>query len=440
MRNVHKLKASITIFARLIIAMIKRRMTRMKSNSLLKATGLCLLFALLLTSYNWSKVKGVSPTTVFENSGHTIDITKKITPHSPIQATIDKMSLKEKIGQLVMVGVDSTSMDRRIKKLIQQQHVSGAILFTKNLESVQQAKQLINNLKKSNANNPASLFIGIDEEGGRVSRMPEEFLSTPASREIGDSADLNWAYHTGQVIAMKVASLGFNINFAPVLDIDSNSNNPVIGDRSFGSSPAKVSDFGITQMKGMQSEQVISVVKHFPGHGDTTSDSHIQLPTIDHPKSRLMQVELLPFQRAITKGADAVMVGHLLVTAYDNDSPASMSKTIISGLLREELDFNGVVVADDMTMGAIQDNYDIGEAAVQSIKAGSDLILVCHDYDNAESVINGIKYAVQADEITEMRIDQSVERILKLKQKYQLTDASIEHVAIDEINQAIKTW
>jgi beta-N-acetylhexosaminidase len=215
----------------------------------------------------------------------------------------------------------------------------------------------------------------------------------------------------------------------------------VIGDRSFGSKADVVSKLGIQTMKGIQSQNIISVVKHFPGHGDTSVDSHIGLPTVNNDLDRLNSFELIPFAEVIKSGADAIMIAHIQLPKIDPNHPASFSQIIISDVLRKNMKFDGVVITDDMTMGAIVNNYDIGEAAVKSIQAGSDIILVCHDFAKQEAVIKAIQMAAENGVIAPERIDQSVYRILKLKQKYGLTDAIVPGAdphMIESINNKIK--
>ncbi|MPN25095.1 Beta-hexosaminidase [bioreactor metagenome] len=229
------------------------------------------------------------------------------------------------------------------------------------------------------------------------------------------------------------------MNFAPVLDVNSNPKNPVIGSRSFGSNPDIVSSLGVETMKGIQEENVIPVVKHFPGHGDTSVDSHVGLPTVNSDLDRLQNFELIPFAKAIENDADMVMIAHILLSKIDSENPSSMSKTIITDILRNNLKFDGVVITDEMTMGAIIKNYSLNEAAVKSVSAGTDIILVGHGYNNEIGVINALKSAVSKGEISQERIDESVYRILKLKEKYNLKDEIINSVDVNKINNKIKT-
>lgn len=357
----------------------------------------------------------------------------------PIKEKIKDMSLEEKIGQLVIVGVDGYENDEHSKQLIEKYHVGGFILFKTNIQDSKQMLSLLNSLKESNSVNKTPLFLSIDEEGGRVSRMPDEFLKFPTNKKIGELNDSNLSFQIGSIIGEELKSFGLNMNFAPVLDINSNPKNPVIGDRSFGNDANIVSELGIQTMKGLKSQNIISVVKHFPGHGDTSVDSHIGLPKVNNDIDRLKSFELVPFSAAIENKVDAIMIAHILLPKIDAENPASFSKTIISDILRKDMNFDGVVITDDFTMGAIVKNYDIGEAALKSIQAGSDIVLVCHEFDKQETVINALKTAAETGKISLDRIDQSVYRILKLKQKFALSNETIE-TTVDpkSINDKIK--
>ncbi|MFU0825613.1 beta-N-acetylhexosaminidase [Clostridium sp.] len=366
----------------------------------------------------------------------TIVITEQV---DPIEEKINAMTLDEKIGQMFIVGIDGYDLNDNSKSLIEKYKVGGFILFKDNIKNVNQLLSLTNSLKMENSSNKIPLFLSVDEEGGKVTRMPDELKSFPTNKVIGKINDEDFSNKIGKTIASEIKSFGFNMDFAPVLDINNNPKNPVIGSRSFGSNPDVVTKLGIETMKGIQSENVISVVKHFPGHGDTSVDSHIGLPSVNNDLKRLEEFELIPFKNAIENKADAVMIAHILLPKIDEKNPSSMSKTIITDILRNNLKFNGVVITDDMTMGAITKNYDINDAAVKSIKAGSDIVLICHGYDNEIKVINSLKNAVLKGEITEERIDESVYRILKLKEKYDLKDEIIKSVDVEKINNDIRS-
>ncbi|MET0959132.1 MAG: glycoside hydrolase family 3 N-terminal domain-containing protein, partial [Psychrobacillus psychrotolerans] len=222
-----------------------------------------------------------------------------------------------------------------------------------------------------------------------------------------------------------------------VLDINSNPENPIIGDRSFGKDAQKVSELGIQTMEGIQSEQVIPVIKHFPGHGDTAVDSHKELPIIQKSLKDLQGLELIPFKKAINHGTEVVMTGHILLPKIDPTYPASLSEKIIKGILRKQLGYEGIIITDDMTMKAIVNTFEIGEAAVSAVKAGNDIVLVAHDYANVIKAKDAILQAVKTGEISEQRIDESVNRILSIKKKYNLSNTQLDGVNIQELNQSI---
>lgn len=354
-----------------------------------------------------------------------------------LQAQIASMTLKEKIGQMTLVGLEGYTLNEQIKEMIDTYHTGGILLLGGNVKHSDQLLTLANSIKHYNSKHTIPLFLGVDEEGGRVSRVPNELKSIPSSQHIGKINDEEISYKVGTVLAKRAQAFGFNMNFAPVLDINSNPNNPVIGDRSFGSDSGIVSRLGIQTMKGIQAKSIIPVVKHFPGHGDTSVDSHIGLPTVHHDLNRLKSFELIPFIEAINNDADAVMTAHILLPEIDPDHPATMSKTIISDLLRDQLNFNGVIMTDDMAMGAIIKNYDIGDAAVRAVMAGVDIIMVAHTFDNQVAVITALYEAVQAGKISEERINKSVYRILSLKQKYNITDQEVDPISVKELNKEI---
>lgn len=369
------------------------------------------------------------------------DINKKEeikTQRDEIKELIDSMSINEKIGQLMIVGFNGTSVDENINDLIKTSYIGGVILFGNNVESLNGVTELINNIKLSNMNNKIPLFISVDEEGGVVSRTPNEFLKLQSSLFIGAYNNKEMCYEVGEIIANELKLMGYNMDYAPVLDILSNPNNTVIGSRAFGRDADIVSNLGISVMKGINENNVIPVVKHFPGHGDTSVDSHYGLPLVEKNLNELKELEFIPFQNAINSGADAIMVSHILLKNIDSENPATMSKKIVSDILRDEMNFKGVVISDDMTMAAIMDNYDIGEASVKAINAGVDIILVCHGYDNEIKVLTSISEAVNSGEITEERLDESVYRILSLKNKYDLSDTTkMNSIGIEEINNKI---
>jgi beta-N-acetylhexosaminidase len=355
-----------------------------------------------------------------------------------ISEMIAGMSLDEKIGQMIIAGISGTTFDANAKNLITKYKVGGIIFYTNNLVNPEQTVQLLNQMKSENVPNPLPLLLSIDQEGGKISRLPGGLISFPTNKEIGSINNSQFSYKVGTLLGRELKGYGFNLDFAPVLDVNSNPKNPIIGDRSFGNNPEIVSKLGIQTMKGIQSQNIIPTVKHFPGHGDTSVDSHLELPIVYKSLTELKKLELIPFERSIDNGADVVMVAHILLPKLDAKFPASMSKKIMTDILRKQLNFSGVVITDDMTMKAITDHYNMGIAAVDSVKAGSDIILVAHDYNKVKETISSLKTAVQKGEISEQRINESVSRIIKLKRKYAVNNSKVGSVNIGQMNQAIK--
>ncbi|MBS6042611.1 MAG: beta-N-acetylhexosaminidase [Clostridium baratii] len=358
-------------------------------------------------------------------------------PKDEILETISNMSLDEKIGQLVVSGFYGTTLDENILKLIKEDKISGVILFNRNVKDSNTLLSLNNSLKESNKNNQLPLFISVDEEGGLVTRMPKDIKRLPTNKYIGSLNNKDLSYKVGEILGEQLSYFGFNMNFAPVLDINSNPNNPVIGDRSFGNNKDTVAILGTSTMKGIQSKNIISVVKHFPGHGDTSVDSHVNLPVVNYDINRLKSFEFVPFKTAIQNGADAIMVGHILLPKIDSKCPSSMSYEIVTNILRKDLGFNGLVVSDDMTMGAITKNYSIEEASIKAINAGVDLLLVCQKYENTENVLKALKEAVLNGTISKERLDNALYNIISIKKKYLLNKEYDNDITIDDINQKI---
>lgn len=351
-----------------------------------------------------------------------------------ISKQIKAMTIEEKIGQLIIVGFEGTNINEEAIKYIEDFKVGGFILFSRNIVDENQTLELLNDLKEANSNNDIPLFLSIDEEGGRVSRLPKSFVKLPEATNLGNKNDPNISYKFGQTLGERVKSLGFNMDFAPVLDINSNPKNPVIGTRSFGNTVEIVKNNGIEVMMGIKDTKVIPAAKHFPGHGDTSIDSHVNLPKVDKTMEKLKNFELIPFIAAIEKDIDIIMVAHILYSDIDQDQPATMSPKIIGGLLREELGYEGVVVSDDMTMGAIVENYTLEDGTLSFIKAGGDIALICHGNENPGKVLEKIKEAINTGELSEEYIDEKVYRILKLKAKYELEDNVIQEVDLKTLN------
>lgn len=352
-----------------------------------------------------------------------------------INQKIRAMSIDEKIGQLIISGFEGTEINSDVQKLISEYKIGGFILFSRNIKDNYQTRELLNGLKNENSNNDHPLFLSIDEEGGRVSRLPKDYIKLPTAMDIGNKNKEEISYNLGQILGKRAKSLGFNVDFAPILDIYSNPENTVIGDRAFGSTVERVVDNGLNVIEGIRSINIIPAAKHFPGHGDTLIDSHLSLPKVEKTLEELKSFELKPFNEAIKKDVEMIMIAHILYPNIDKKYPSSMSNKIIGEVLRKDLGYKGVVVSDDMTMGAIRENYSIEEASLEFLKAGGDIALVCHGIQNTISTINHIKKSVEVGELSVEQLDEKVYRILKLKEKYKLEDEIIEEIDIEELNK-----
>jgi beta-N-acetylhexosaminidase len=326
------------------------------------------------------------------------------------------MTSREKIGQLFMVGFMGTTITPELAAFIKDYKPGGVILFSRNLETVEQIVELTNDLQRCSPK--SSLLISIDQEGGRVSRLPEGFTIFPPCELIGRCNSTELAYAAAATIAKELRAVGINMNMAPVLDVNSNPDNPVIGDRAFGSSSDAVIEMGLVTAAGLQDNNVVACGKHFPGHGDTNVDSHKELPVVESSRERLEAVEFPPFRRAAAAGVATMMTAHVLYKALDDRLPATLSPDIITHLLREQMQYDGVVLTDDLEMHAIVDHYGPGDAAVHALLAGCDVLLICKDRKREIAAFEAVEKAVSSGTIDAARLDQSVARIQRVKQRY----------------------
>ena len=366
----------------------------------------------------------------------------------PIAEAVAAMSTEQKVSQLLVAGIEGTQLGQDAVQAVQDYQVGGVILFGRNVESAWQLAELTNGLKDLNGDY-TPLFLCVDQEGGRVDRMPPEVERTPSAWSVGQTLDtegVGAAY--GALLAEECAAFGFNMDFAPSLDIWSNPDNTVIGDRAFGNDWEWTAFFGMSAVESMEEQGgVIPVVKHFPGHGDTSVDSHVALPVVDKSLEELWQSELVPFNMVLNQedyfgaqagpSAPAVMVAHILLSQVDPDYPASLSHRVVTGLLREEMGFDGVVCTDDLTMGAVSNTYGMGEAAVLAVEAGCDLLLVCHGADNLTAARDALLEAADSGRLSPERLDESVKRILSLKAEYGLTNDPVDTPDVDALNARI---
>ncbi|MDT7042593.1 beta-N-acetylhexosaminidase [Candidatus Nitronereus thalassa] len=323
------------------------------------------------------------------------------------------MTVRDTIGQLLMVGFQGTELSPEFIEWLQEYRPGGVILFSRNLVDAEQVARLTNSLQEHAPNPP--LLIAIDQEGGRVSRLPQGFTIFPSAASVAACQSPDVAYGVAEITAKELRAVGINMNMAPVLDVNSNPANPIIGNRAYGDCPEQVCTFGIATMQGLQDHGVIPCGKHFPGHGDTTTDSHKVLPVVTADRARLTAIEFEPFRQAIQQGLPTLMTAHVYYPALDAEAPATLSRTILTDLLRNELGFQGITLTDDMEMRAILDHGSIGEASVRSLQAGADIVLICHQQSRQTEAIQAIEQALDRGELSMDHLKASVDRITALK-------------------------
>ena len=325
-----------------------------------------------------------------------------------VEELLSRMTREEKIAQMIITEIKNDGV-------LPSPAPAGVILFDENFTTCEETKALIDSL---NAQSEIPLIISTDQEGGRVQRLSAlkrpKATSIPSMYELGKTGDTALSKKVGGVMAKEMRALGINLTFAPVLDVYSNPDNTVIGNRSFSEEAHAVSSMALSLAEGLKENGVMPCFKHFPGHGDTATDSHYKLPIINKTKEELYKTELIPFENTIEKGAEMIMVGHIAFPALTGDNtPATLSKIVITDLLKTEMGFEGIVITDSFKMKALTDNYSEKEAVKMAIDAGVDIILMPKDYNTALKVIN--------ENFSDERIDESVKKILYFKQK-NLTD------------------
>lgn len=346
-----------------------------------------------------------------------------------ISKLLNNMTLEEKIAQMIIIEYPSNKINNKLNKILKDIKPGGFIITKSNITTYSETKKYIQYLK-NNSNIP--LIISMDEEGGTVQRLQYlkdiKPLYIPSMYYLGKTNNTQLAYNIGKIIAQQLRTLGINVTYAPVCDIYSNINNTVIGKRSFGSSPTLVSKMCISVKNGLIDNKVIPVIKHFPGHGDTNVDSHVELPIINKTYQELENNELIPFIDNINKGTQIIMIGHLaLPKITGNNIPSTLSEEIITNILKNKLGYDGLIITDSLKMKALTDNYTEEEIYTMSINAGVDLLLMPNDIENA------IKYIKK--NISEERINKSVKKILQFKYTYLNEDNSLDKSYLNNSNQ-----
>ena len=336
----------------------------------------------------------------------------ELSPEEKVDKLVANMSDADKVGQLLMIGIHGKTLNDDAKFMLNEYRVGGIILFDRNMESKDQVKSLIADINKTGKSAGLTpLFIGIDQEGGAVARMEDQLIKVPPAEELGKEP-IEQAVSLAKQSGTELKDLGFNINFAPVADLG------LTYGRSFSTNPDEVVRYASAVGKAYDEAGLWYSYKHFPGIGKTDVDLHADTSVVPVSKETLLNEDTKVFVDLIKQSKPntyAIMVSHAMYPQIDPDHPSSLSKAIITDWLRKDMGYNGVVVTDDMDMGALAKHYTFGDMAVQSILAGSDILLVCHEYEHMQEAYNGLMKAVKEGRISKERLDESVKRILLMK-------------------------
>ena len=326
-------------------------------------------------------------------------------------------ALRRHLGQLVIAGFGGRTMPVELRALAREFDLGGVILFARNIEAPMQVAELAREARELPAELP--VWVSIDQEGGRVQRLRAPCTEWPPVASLGRSGDRDLARRFGRALARELRALGITLDFAPVLDVATNPRNPVIGDRAPATDPARVAALGAEVIHGLQGGGVAACGKHFPGHGDTDLDSHAELPVVEHERGRLEEVELPPFRAAIEAEVAALMTAHVRYPALDESSPATLSHAVITGLLRGDLGFDGWIVTDDLTMGAITADHTVPDAAVAAIAAGCDSMLLCEPDPEAQAaVLERLIRAVEDGTLPPPLVEDALRRQRRAKERF----------------------
>ncbi len=329
-------------------------------------------------------------------------------------------------ARLLTIGFPGKTLDAETERLLEL-GVGGVVLFARNVAEPAQVAELTARLKQR-AGGP--LVVAVDQEGGSVARLRAGFTRLPPFRALGDAGDPLLARELGRLVGSELRAVGIDWNFAPVLDVDTNAANPVIGTRALGSDPERVATLAVEFAAGMLAAGVAPCGKHFPGHGDTRQDSHHELPRLPHSLERLERLELVPFARAVASGMPSLMVAHIVFEALDETCPASMSPRVVGELLRGRLGYAGLVATDDLEMKAIAAHYAIEDVAVRALNAGVDVLLVCHTPELARRAIDAIVRAVKLGEVGEETLQRAERRVATFAERFAAPAAERAELAL----------
>jgi beta-N-acetylhexosaminidase len=325
-------------------------------------------------------------------------------------------TIRRDIGQLLIGSLPGTTITPEMRSLAKEFSLGGVILFARNIEAPEQVAEVSRDVQALATDLP--LWVSVDQEGGRVARLKAPFTEWPPMAVLGRSGDVQLAQRFATALAAELRAVGITLDYAPVLDVHTNPKNPVIGDRALAEDADSVGRLGVAIIRGLQENGVAACGKHFPGHGDTSVDSHLELPLVEHPPDRIRRVECVPFREAIRAGVAFIMTAHVLVPAFDEEKPATLSPLIVQSLLRNELDFQGVILSDDLEMKAIAKTYTVPDAAVEAIAAGCDGLLVCSgDVEAQLATLEALIHAVEQEKISYKRLQDALTRLRRAKER-----------------------
>ena len=325
--------------------------------------------------------------------------------------------LWRRVGQLIMAGFDGLTIPDDLRTLAREFDLGGVILFGRNVEAPEQVAELAHDARALSRDVP--VWVSVDQEGGRVARLGAAFTTWPPMRALGESGDAGLARRFGHALARELKAVGISLDYAPVLDVHTNARNPVIGDRALSAHADEVARLGAAIIEGLQDEGVAACGKHFPGHGDTSGDSHHELPVVEHPTERLYEVELVPFKSAIAKDVAMIMTAHVLYPMLDDARPATLSSHIVTSMLRRDMGFSGVIATDDMSMQAIAADWPVEQATVAALDAGCDLVLLCAaDIEQQVQTLEAVIQSVETDPRSMKRVEEALRRHEEVKARF----------------------
>ena len=326
-------------------------------------------------------------------------------------------ALRRQVGQLLIAGFNGPQVPGELRSLQKEFGLGGVILFGRNIVDAEQVSELAYEASRLDPAMPP--WVSIDQEGGRIARLKSPFTEWPPMMTLGRSGDVTLAERFARALASELRAVGITLDYAPVLDVHTNPKNPVIGDRALADDAATVARLGAAIVRTLQGEGIAACGKHFPGHGDTSTDSHHELPLVEHPPERLRETEFVPFAAAVAADVAAIMTAHVFVPSLDDQRPATLSRRIVTDILRGELGYRGVILSDDLEMKAIAGSYDVGAAAALAIDAGCDGVLICSGHhDTQAAALEAIVHAVEEDRVPVTRVEDALMRQRRAKEHF----------------------